>query len=412
MDLYRRRYQEHPWHTPHRALNRIARAAYYGGRAEPYRLGGQSAVNVYDANSLYPAAQRRVDLPDPKHTALDASPPSPYARLRYPGLSYCTLEIPDSAVVPIPVHVEGGLFFPTGRVTGCWTHNELRAALEHGVRLKQTRWSLYSPQAVHPFGAYVDDLYALKASCPPDQPGRRQTLKLLLNSLYGRWGVNLDGCLQTLVPIRDTADLAAYPGGELKLINDLPYVLRPVGQGSQPAYANSLWAACITAEARTWMLPYLTCAPDDLVYTDTDSVCSTAVLSIGSGLGELRLERAGVDMAVYAPKEYTVSLGAQLLEVACKGIPEALRLDYLRGHQVAFDSPIGIVEAAGRGGSPGVWIERVRKRQVKLPKRAPLGEASPPGESLPTRAWTTRELAELLPPSGFRAPTVPVCLGD
>jgi len=288
----------------------------------------------------------------------------------------------------------------------------LEPALDRGVKLIGTDWSWYSPHSVLPFVDYVDDLYRLKAACPPDNLIRRQTIKLLLNSLYGRWGVGGGGRLQSLVPLRDPYTLADYPDAELKIINGYPYVLAPVSTDHQPAYANVPWAAAITAEARVMMQPWLCQSAESLVYTDTDSLAITGILPVGDRIGDMRQERAGIDLTTYAPKEYIVGADSQVIEAHCKGVPVDLRVAYLRGLQVGFESPVRIIEAAARDRSPGVWIERVRQRRQALPKRCLLSDWTPEALSVPTRAWLASELSELLPPTGFRAEPAPVSLGS
>lgn len=410
MDLYRRRYQDHGWKTPHLAVNQVAHSAYYGGRVEPYRLGTTASVNVYDVNSLYPAAQRQATFPDPAHLTFDLNPTSRTANLRYPGFSHVTVDLPESAVGLLPVHTSAGLYFPWGRLAGCWTHNELRSALEHGAELLDVHWSWYSPRGVKPFVEYVDEMYALKSACDPAQAGRRQTIKLLLNSLYGRWGVGGVRGLQVLQPVRDTTDLDDYPGAELRMIADRPYMLVDVSEDSQPAYANTLWAAVITAEARAMMLPHLCQHAGSAVYTDTDSLCLVGELLPGAGLGGWREEYHAVEIRTYAPKEYVLSGASGTLDVRCKGVPAALREEYLAGRPVTFVSPAGILEASASNGTPAVWVERTRTRHVRPPKRAPLRAWAPTEASVETRPWTTRELVRLVESAAPQLCPVPVCL--
>ena len=390
MDLFRRRYQTRSFRVPDRAVNLLARSAYYGGRVEPYRLGRVSSVNGYDVNSLYPAAQVSAELPDPDYMTVDVAPSSLVSRLKYPGFSYVTADIPEASVPCLPVKTMQGLFFPTGLVTGAWTHNELRHALQCGVTLTDCHWSMFSTRTVQPFDKYVNDLYTLKAAAGEEGTAARAVYKLLLNSLYGRWGVTGDNSLAALAPIRDTEDLQNHQGAELTVICDAPYLLTPLGGDHQPAYSQVLWAATITAEARTRMFSLLSAASDELIYTDTDSVWLNGRLAELEGLGGLRQTHAGVDLWVVSPKEYAVFHNESLVSAHVKGVPEALRLLYLAGKGVTFDSPAGIRELARRHVAPGEWIERLRRRGYAIPKRAPLGQLSGCSPYLLTRAWQTR----------------------
>lgn len=410
MDLFRRRYQDRPYRVPDRAVNNLARSAYYGGRVEPYRLGRMTSVNGYDVNSLYPAAQVAAQLPDPDHLTVDVAPSSLISRLKYPGFSYLTADIPEASVPCLPVKARQGLFFPTGTVTGAWTHNELQHALQHGVKLTNCRWSWFSTRTVQPFDHYVNDLYTRKAAAGGEGTTARAVYKLLLNSLYGRWGVGGDDALAALVPVDDTEDFQGRDGAELKVICDTPYLLVPLGGGRQPVYSQVLWAATVTAEARTRMFSLLSAAPDSLAYTDTDSVWLNGSLPVSEGLGGLRQTHQGVDLWVVSPKEYAVFHNEALVMAHVKGVPEQLRLIYLAGQGVTFDSPVGICESARRNLTPGEWIERLRRRSYAIPKRAPLGQLGPHSPYLSTRAWSTLELAQMVESLPLSAGETPVLL--
>ena len=398
MDLFRRKYLSEPWPVPHPGINNLARQGYYGARTEPYRLGRVNDVNAYDINSLYPSVQRDVEFPHPGFLSWYTSPPDVARMLGQPGLSQCKLWVPEADPPPLPARVGSRLYFPSGELTGVWPHNELVHALDCGVKLLNVDWSLVSWRSFNPFAEFIDDLYKRRMLHASDGDMRVHTFKLLLNSAYGRYGVNPEHPLSVLMPVPPDPDWATFQGGELRIIENRLYSLMPAEGARQPHYCNVPIAAYITAGARIRMHQELSRVVDDLVYTDTDSLFIQGSLPVGSGLGEMKQEHAGMDLWIVAPKEYAIWRGEQLIEAHAKGIPEDLRLVYLETGQALFDRPLNIREAGRRGLSPATWVEQLKKRRRQTPKRAPDLWGSQGQGYYRTRPWSLQELLALVPP--------------
>jgi hypothetical protein len=403
MDLFRRAYLKIPWPTPHPALNDLARSAYYGARTEPYRLGRVPGVNGYDVSSLYPAVQRDAQFPDPAFLVVESETDGRAQRLEREGVSYCSVSVADCEVPPLPVHCKEHLFFPTGKMTGAWTHLELRHALDHGATIEKIHWSLWSTRTFNPFTTFIDDLYRRKVMHAASGDLRARVFKLLLNSSHGRFGINPDTSLNVLQPIAPPVDWDRLPPGELKMIGDYPYLLAETGSGAQPVYTNVLIAATVTAAARVKMHGYLERYREILAYTDTDSLWCAGEVEMGEGLGEFRQTQKERDLWVVAPKEYAVFSGEALREAHVKGIPDAEAAYYLAFGKAAFRSPLSMHEAFRQGWGAATWVQRLRERRGAWPKR-------PPDEAIgfqdgwwPTRPWAFQEIDSLVR-SGRPAP--------
>lgn len=396
MDLFRRAYLAAPWPTPDEGINELARLGYYGARTEPYKLGKVANVNGYDINSLYPSEQGRIQFPDPNLLRLEIAPYRISQTLDRPGLSLVRIYVPDVQAPPLPCRVGHHLYFPTGTLQGVWPHNELLHALEQGARIDRVDWSLTSDGSFNPFAPFIEDLYRRRMLHASDGDMRVKTFKLLLNSAYGRYGVNPNHPLSVLLPLPPDPDWGKYQGGEIRMIADRPYVLMPTSNNHQPAYCNVPIAAYITAAGRIRMHQEITYVVDDLVYTDTDSLFVTGEKAVGSGLGEMKQTHHGVDLWCVAPKEYAVFSGEHLQEVKAKGVPEAHRLLYLKTGRAIFDRPLHIREAARFGLSPASWVKQLRQRRLQVPKRSPdFFHRQSPDHYL-TRPWQIGELVELV----------------
>lgn len=403
MDLFRRKYMQFPWPTPHPALNDLGRLAFYGARCEPYRLGRVEGVNGYDVSSAYPAVQAELEFPHPAHLVMDSEADSRASRLSNEGVSYCDVQIPDMAAPPLPVHCGYHLFFPTGCITGAWTHNELRHAIAQGVTIDKIHWSLWSPLAFSPFHDYLEALYARRVAGGRPEGVIARICKLLMNSSYGRFGLNPDSGLSALTPLVPPVDWEKYQGADLRLVNGWPYALVPLASRGQPAYVNTLIAAYVTAGVRVKMGDYLSRYADRLVYTDTDSLFIDGELDTSAGLGGLRQTMKERDLLVVAPKEYAVFSGESLLEAHAKGVPDADALYYMLFGRAAFRSPMGIKESLFRQGDIASWVKRIRERKGAWPKRPPARPEVAGQEWLPTRPWQFGEIDSLVR-SGRPAP--------
>jgi hypothetical protein len=76
---------------------------------------------------------------------------------------------------------------PLGTWTGMYFSEEIYNAMKFGYKFKILRGYLFEEANI--FSEYVDYLYKLKVNSPPKSPDYIIS-KLLLNTLYGRFGMN------------------------------------------------------------------------------------------------------------------------------------------------------------------------------------------------------------------------------
>lgn len=396
MDVFRRHYLTDWWPTPDPALQDFCRPAFYGARTEPYRLGVVENVNVYDANSLYPSVQSTIKLPDPRALTFDTSPSGFAVVDCFEGVAQAVIDVPEMYSPPLPQRSVGRLFFPTGRIAGCWPLVEIRHALASNARLVQLDWVFYSTRSFNPFADFLNALFDLRSTLRQAGDEKQRILKALLNAAYGRYGVHSDGRLTKLVAYDPDVPEDEYAGGEIKDYGGRLYVLHPVGWGHTPGYANVFFAANISAGARIRLHRDLLLSGEMTCYCDTDSVMTYGHLPTGSGLGEMRCEHEGIDALIAAPKEYQLTLHGREVVTHVKGVPLGLREAYMATGQVRFRSPVGIKEAMQSHHTAGEWLLRSKTRGTAVSKRKVTGSDPLSSQAYLTEPWDQAELRAAL----------------
>lgn len=402
MDVFRRTFMKWPWPVIGPATNKLAWPAYYGGRCENFAFGQVPQVNAYDTTSLYPFVQSTTRFPHPRYLRVEYCPRLSGDWTEWEGVCQATVKVPEMFIPPLPHRFSKRLFFPTGKMTGAWTLIELRHALDVGCELVSADWVLGTPVTFNPFAEFVEHLYSLRQGYQTTGDLRAGQVKLLLNSLYGRWGLSPSGGLYTLVNL-DTPENVDLPDNAITIAspNGL-YAYAPLENLRQPDYVNMLFAAQISAAARLHLLTTLEAQGEWLAYCDTDSVITRGQVETAPGLGSWRLEAAGVTADLLSPKEYSLTGTDGFTNYKVKGIPIFEASTYFHTGVARFTRALGVREAIQRGQNPSEWVQVVKRRSALLPKRMPL---TPPfsgsSEWVSSRPFAGSELAGVVSGSGL-----------
>jgi hypothetical protein len=372
MDVFRRKFMIWPWPVVGPATNRLVHPAYYGGRCENFAFGVVPGVNAYDVTSLYPYVQSRTKYPHPRYLSLNFLPRS-YGWLEdREGVVECTVQIPETFIPPLPHRYSRRLFFPTGKIHGAWTISEIRHAVTRGCRLESVEWVLGSKVTFNPFQDFVERLFAMRHGFQEASDRRSELVKLLLNSLYGRWGLSPDSGLFTLINLDQPGEVE-IPDGAVTIVNTNGlYAYAPVADLKQPDYVNLLFAAQIAAAGRLHLLEGLEAQDESSIYCDTDSILTTGEIPQGEGLGEWRREAYNVTADLYSPKEYSYTLAGGETFYHVKGVPPQVAPEYFKTGIARYMRALAVREAIARDQNPSEWVQVVKRRQGLLPKRMPL----------------------------------------
>jgi hypothetical protein len=345
-------------------LHKWIRRGYYGGRVEVFQadpfldpegtpVRGGKDVTYYDINSSYPRAMLEempggiVKQYGPKKTADD------FRRLEADAIGFveCEVEIPRTCYLPpLPFrHVKTGkLIFPTGRFSGVWPWSELKLLYDPivgGKITKITKSVWYEKKTL--FFDFVKELYAYrdKGGSNYDE-GLALIAKLMMNSLYGKFGMNEDR--REIYVLRkdekppEGATFPRFEDGQENVLSRVCYVDKRVA----PPYIIPQISAQITSLARVRLWSFMADVLRKggiLYYCDTDSLTSNLrSLRTGPELGELKNEYPGktIDIELVGAKMYLLRVndyfagehlpscnnkkcpGCQTVKVAMKGIPK------------------------------------------------------------------------------------------
>jgi hypothetical protein len=332
MKLYRRRFMGHgktpamiPHHrhfkdctTPgcHGCLHAWIRTGYCGGRTEAFRKRGEK-LSYYDINSSY-AASMCEDMPGgvvkqygPKKGVSD------FRRLEKAAIGFveCEVEIPATCYLPpLPYRDEktGKLLFPTGRFKGVFSWEELKLLDDPLVKGRITnviRSVWYGRKTL--FFDYVKDLYAYRdKSLDSYEEGLAAIAKLMLTSLYGKFGMNEDRReIIVLMPGEKPPEGSTFPrfeDGQEDLLSRVCYVEKHVS----PPYIIPQISSHITALSRVRLWHHMATVlrmGGSLYYCDTDSLITDIDnLPTSTELGALKNEYPGevLDVELMGPKMY------------------------------------------------------------------------------------------------------------
>lgn len=296
--------------TCHGCAHQWVRRGYYGGRTEMFQEWAPKGAVYYDLNSSYPTS-----MLDPMPTGKMREPDTSrmtvsqalrlFAKLRrrHVGFVECVVHIPkDCAVAPLPSKdpKDGKLKFMTGWLSGVWDYDELML-LDHPlvrgkiVSIKRSVWYEARPC----FKMMVERIYSYRDKKRPDyDQGLDAVAKLMLNSLYGKFG--MQEVRSGLVCI-DPSDPANFPEYGVPINGDHDHCdIWEVERIVSASYIIPQISAHITALSRIRLFHGMIGVVErggTLVYLDTDSMVlyGTTVPS-GSKLGEWKQEEVGIFM--------------------------------------------------------------------------------------------------------------------
>lgn len=402
MGAWRRNYQEEsyqllpPWHRD------FIREAYRGGRTELFFKGLVEEVHGYDINSLYPHCYGTYPMPDPntcRGRVVDLDVDELLDRLESgEGFARCTVRAPPDLEVPYLRYWDeerDKLTFPVGTFTDTWTYLELREALDRGYEVLEVDRLTHHDSTVHPFKEYAEDLYRLKQQYGREEDETRyRVVKLLMNSFYGRFGIDTtDSDAGYYVFPRDVDDLRKHlheaPVWTSDMIDayeegDLNYYYDPF-DNTVPVYAHPEWAAYVTAASRhelyTWFEEVDLEVPP-ILYTDTDSLYTTKPLPdelLGDELGGMAHEFTGPahfirekGYALFTPEGELEHVKASGLNLRYLGDTEGEQLHNayraLRGDEPAESATWAGITGAGRWGTVTPLVKHLGESWI--PKRS------------------------------------------
>lgn len=191
LNIFKHKYLNTTLYTEPEHVQEFIFKGYYGGRSEVLKRGfydgSQGPLLYYDVNSMYPYVMQNI-YPDVNSSRFREKGNMDII-MSYEGMSEVSLEAPGMPLPYLPFRDDKGkLFFSFGCWTANYTHFEIRKAVELGYKIKDIGPCVYYTRTHAPFREYVESLYALRMKYKQEGNISELIPKLLLNSLYGKWG--------------------------------------------------------------------------------------------------------------------------------------------------------------------------------------------------------------------------------
>ena len=308
MSLFKNKYLNDIYYQPDIDILKEQFNAYFGGRTEAFKRGylldysaEPSPYFLYDFNSLYPSVMYDNEYPNPNTLRITHANTNRYIN-KYHGISHIDIEVPSSINIPIlPYKCSNGrVLFPTGRFTGWYTHIEIREAIKQGAILIKVYKTHYYLENCKPFKDYVSDLYSKRLQYKSEDNPLQLICKLMLNSLYGKFG-------QKFLGKENTIHESCVREKELKRFSSINKVgdYLVVKEDCVPSnFCIPVWACYVTAYGRIKLHKEL--IEHDVVYCDTDSIITKDEIDCSSKLGDLKQEMMISEGIVVRPKFYAL----------------------------------------------------------------------------------------------------------
>lgn len=339
LKIYRTRYYDSKIQQiciPNESKDRFVRNGYYGGVVElykPHLINGWH----YDVNALYPSVMKDNYYPTGEGTYIDKNLLKDICIDSFFGFLEVEV-ISTNAYMPFLVKQDPikGLVSPIGTWVGVYFSEEIRYAMKFGYKFKILKALKYDKSIL--FNDFVSDMYKYRLKY-----GKNSSLgisvKLLMNSLYGRFGMKLESTKTELVtyeayksllciydipqPVeinnryfinyKSTPNLVkvrdCYLDGVITK-KEFDHYKNAVINNSVSVNSSVCIAAAVTAYARILMYDYKLKCEGEIYYTDTDSIFSSVEMPAecvsDSGLGKLKLEGLIEEAYFIAPKSYIV----------------------------------------------------------------------------------------------------------
>lgn len=172
-------------------LHYLLKKSYYGGISEAYRPSGRN-IHSFDVNSLYPYSMLTFPMPVGTPTYFIGDISLSYKKDIPFGFHKVKVNAPlnlDTPALPYKYNINYSkrTLFPVGEWEGWYFSEEIKDKIKQGYRFEIKEGYIFQNKNI--FINFIKTLYKIKASHSSDDP-KYFIAKLLMNSLYGRFGLN------------------------------------------------------------------------------------------------------------------------------------------------------------------------------------------------------------------------------
>nr|QWO71389.1 DNA polymerase [Termitomyces sp. T123] len=290
---------------------------YFGGAVDVYRPQlTEGEIYRYDVNSLYPYVMSKFDMPvgNPKYFEGDIF------NYEKDPFGFFEVEIETTKELKHPILPYKGskkdfrfrTIAPLGKWKGVYFSEEIKNSKKFGYKFKVLRGYTFERKQI--FKEYVEFFYNLKSNSSKADPIYTVS-KLLLNSLYGKFGMSPYKNNHKIInknefyKFFDIKDIEILSLIDLKNDNLFITYKKKVSKEDflDSPNVNVAISAAITAYARIHMSKFKNNPNFELYYSDTDSIDINIPLPdmfVGNELGQMKLEHIFQKAVYLAPKVY------------------------------------------------------------------------------------------------------------
>ena len=353
-------------------IREAGKNAYFGGRTEPFAIGDFKNVVVADIASMYPWAMVADSFP------VLWGPIRQFAnqilvagrKRKYKFVAFAKIESSYSPGLLPYRHKNFSTSYPIGVFSGWYIGEELEYAASCGARVEIVEGYEFL-ETIRPFDGYVADLFSRKNAA---RGTLKLVYKLLLNSLYGKFGSQ--GSRITATPLEEWEENGRPHEWDCRVWNGL-VIYRC--DAPPPPWGNMIWAAIVTARARIKLhkeIVRLNESGAKVLYCDTDSVFfipsdkkNIRYPKTATNAGDWELKGIYKSLYVAGKKEYILEEMDGTNHVHAKGIPYEARENYIRQGHAEFKRPTRLLESTRTGIGANIWSKRTKTRHVHFNNR-------------------------------------------
>lgn len=300
LKTFKKSYLNNSLKMTNKDTNEEMKKAYYGGRTEIFQLYfPEGKYYCHDVNSLYPFVMRNHYFPITIPRKIGT--PNKEFILEEHGITECRVTCPKDIYIPLlPYRYNNKLYFPTGTFTGYWDNVLLSKAYQLGYKIEPKKGFIFQSEKI--FKEYVDRFYSLKQHSKKDT-SPYILAKLLLNTLYGKFGQNQDSDMLMKLTTENRKNF------EIVDIIDIDHNLFKVKTESKGTHFIPQISIHVTALSQLELYKHFERVIDKggfVGYCDTDSIFTNCKLPSSNKLGDLDLEYTFKRGYFLLPKTYYV----------------------------------------------------------------------------------------------------------
>jgi DNA polymerase type B, organellar and viral len=333
-----------PIYIPQYKQYKDIREAYFGGRVEVFGCYIENA-HWYDVNSLYPYAML-MDMPTGKIIKSTDKNLNNYF-----GFCYASVDVPiNIKKPPLPFRFGGLLYYPVGKWSGWFSSELLKYARDNYNINIIVHYGYKYNKTPNLFKDFIERYYNLKLKSDlENNEGKKQIAKLMLNSLYGRFGLKYISSITEILPSNQIKEISLkYQVVENEVFDverGLEYIkynivpndylseydngfysdIKMKGEKNSNNIIRSVGiAAMVTANAMIYMDKFLNLPDNNCYYSDTDSGFFEKLLDekyVGNNIGQFKYLGLVKRGYFISPKLYCLVMDDGRTIIKSKGLP-------------------------------------------------------------------------------------------